>query len=114
MNKESITQRPTVTRKMPEINGKVEVDYKALKELERMAEAYHKLDPESAAAGVNIAMTARDMLSVESEHNGEGVIAVSRNSLSDFIHLVTGLKPIEIKVLQDNVKAGPYKPEVRI
>lgn len=86
------------TRKMPEVNGKVEVDYKALKEIERMAEAYAKLDPESAAAGVNIAMIAKDIFAVESEHNGEGVVGVDQKKLHEFVKLITGVKPVDVNV----------------
>lgn len=77
------------------INGTVNgLDYNQLRELERKAEAYDKLDPESAATGVKIAMTARDVFAVESQDNGEGVVTTDKEKIYKFIELVTGVKPI--------------------
>lgn len=85
------------------INGTVNgINYNELRELERKAEAYDKLDPENAAVGVNIAMMARDIFAIESQDNGYGVVGLDQNKLHDFIKLITGVKPVDVNVYYDN------------
>jgi hypothetical protein len=92
---------------MNEVQGTATIDYNVLKKLESQAAAYRALDPESAKKGAEVIKTAFDIFTIESEHNGEGVLSVNRTDLYALIQLVTGVNPIEVKVVNDDMESKP-------